>query len=85
VLEQLRGTPDFDSIAVIVFSGLRSAEAEQRVRSLGACEFVHKSLRGSELVEAIGVALLVAVVAQHVDDVGLAAQAPARELPRRAA
>ena len=83
VLEQLRGIPDFASIPVIVFSGMRSPDAEERALMLGARVFVHKSFRGNELIEAIAVALLVAVVAQQADDLALRAQAPAGLLPRR--
>jgi DNA-binding response OmpR family regulator len=85
VLAQLQKIPEFASIPVIVFSGMRSPEAEERALKLGARVFVHKSFRGTELVEAIGVALLVAVVAQHTDDLGLAAHEPVGALLRSSA
>jgi DNA-binding response OmpR family regulator len=57
VLERLRDDADVASIPVIVFSSLRSPQTEERALLLGACEFVHKSLRGNNLVEAIARAL----------------------------
>jgi CheY-like chemotaxis protein len=53
VLERLRNIEDVASIPVIVFSGMRSPQAEERAMSLGACEFVLKSFTGNDLVEAI--------------------------------
>jgi CheY-like chemotaxis protein len=53
VLERLRSIEDVASIPVIVFSGMRSPEAEERAMSLGAREFVLKSFTGNDLVEAI--------------------------------
>ena len=53
VLERLRGIEDVASIPVIVFSGMRSPQAEERARLLGAREFVLKSFTGDDLVEAI--------------------------------
>jgi CheY-like chemotaxis protein len=53
VLERLRSIEDVASIPVIVFSGMRSPEAEERAMSLGAREFVLKSFSGNDLVEAI--------------------------------
>ena len=85
VLERLLGVPDWAMIPVIVFSGMSSPQAEERALELGARDFIHKSLRGTELVEAIAIALLVAVVAQHTGDLGLAAQAPGGQLARSAA
>jgi DNA-binding response OmpR family regulator len=57
VLEWLRIIPDVASIPVIVFSGMRSPQAEERALMLGAREFVQKSFRGNDLVEAIARAL----------------------------
>ena len=57
VLEQLRNIADLASIPVIVFSNLRSPQTAERALLLGACEFVQKSLRGNNLVEAIARAL----------------------------
>jgi CheY-like chemotaxis protein len=53
VLERLRSIEDVASIPVIVFSGMRAPEAEERAMSLGAREFVLKSFTGNDLVEAI--------------------------------
>ena len=57
VLERLRTIPEAASIPVIVFSGMRSPYAEERALALGAREFVHKSFRGDDLIEAIARAL----------------------------
>jgi CheY-like chemotaxis protein len=53
VLERLRTIEDVASIPVIVFSGMRSPQAEERALFLGAREFVLKSFNGNHLVEAI--------------------------------
>jgi DNA-binding response OmpR family regulator len=53
VLEQLRNITDLASIPVIVFSNLRSPQTEERALMLGAREFVQKTLRGNNLVDAI--------------------------------
>jgi CheY-like chemotaxis protein len=53
VLERLRSIDDVASIPVIVFSGMRSPQAEERALLLGAREFVLKSFNGNDLVEAI--------------------------------
>jgi CheY-like chemotaxis protein len=57
VLERLRSIGDVAAIPVIVFSGTRSLDAEERALMLGAREFVRKSFSGSNLIEAIGRAL----------------------------
>jgi two-component system phosphate regulon response regulator PhoB/two-component system alkaline phosphatase synthesis response regulator PhoP len=57
VLERLGNIDDAASIPVIVFSGMRSPEAEERALTLGAREFVHKSLRNNDLAHAIARAL----------------------------
>jgi DNA-binding response OmpR family regulator len=57
VLERLRDNSDTASIPVIVFSSLRSPQTEERALTLGAREFVQKSLRGNNLVDAIARAL----------------------------
>jgi CheY-like chemotaxis protein len=57
VLRRLRTIPEFASIPVIVFSGMRSPEAEELALMLGAREFVHKSLKDDDLIEAITVVL----------------------------
>jgi CheY-like chemotaxis protein len=57
VLEQLGNIADLASIPVVVFSNLRSPQTEERALTLGAREFVQKSLRGNALVEAIARAL----------------------------
>jgi DNA-binding response OmpR family regulator len=57
VLERLGNIDDAASIPVIVFSGMRSPEAEERALTLGAREFVHKSLGGNDLAHAIARAL----------------------------
>ncbi len=57
VLEWLRIIPDVASIPVIVFSGSRSPQAEERALMLGAREFVQKSFRGNDLIDAIARAL----------------------------
>ena len=57
VLERLRSISDVAAIPVIVFSGTRSPEAEERALMLGAREFVLKSFSGSKLVDAIARAL----------------------------
>jgi CheY-like chemotaxis protein len=57
VLERLRNIPEIASVPVIVFSGMRSPEAEERALLLGAREFVHKSFDGHDLFEAIARAL----------------------------
>jgi DNA-binding response OmpR family regulator len=53
VLERLRRIPEVAYTPVIVFSGMRSPEAEERALMLGAREFVHKSFSGNDLIEAI--------------------------------
>jgi CheY-like chemotaxis protein len=53
VLERLQRIPEVADIPVIVFSGMRSPEVEERALMLGAREYVHKSLSGQDLVEAI--------------------------------
>ncbi len=53
VLERRRDLSAIACIPVIVFSGVRSAEAEQRALNLGAREFVAKSIESSDLIEAI--------------------------------
>jgi CheY-like chemotaxis protein len=53
VLERLRSIEDVASIPVIVFSGMRSPQAEERAMSLGARAFVLKSFTGNDLAEAI--------------------------------
>ncbi len=58
VLERLRSIPEIASVPVIVFSGSRSPQAEERARLLGAREFVHKSFNGHDLFEAIARALV---------------------------
>ena len=57
VLERLRNIAEVASVPVIVFSGTRSRQAEERALSLGAREFVLKSFSGNNLVEAIARAL----------------------------
>jgi CheY-like chemotaxis protein len=57
VLERLRNIAEVASVPVIVFSGMRSPEAEERALLLGAREFVHKSFDGHDLFEAIARAL----------------------------
>jgi CheY-like chemotaxis protein len=57
VLERLRHIAEVASIPVIVFSGMRAPEAEERALMLGAREFVLKSFRGNDLVDAIARAL----------------------------
>ena len=53
VLERLRNIAEVASVPVIVFSGMRSPQAEERALALGAREFVLKSFNGNNLVEAI--------------------------------
>jgi two-component system cell cycle response regulator len=53
VLERLGDIPEVAAIPVIVFSGLRAPEAEERALMLGAHEFVLKSFSGTALFEAI--------------------------------
>jgi CheY-like chemotaxis protein len=57
VLERLRNIADIAHIPVIVFSGMRSPQAEERALMLGAREFVLKSFNGNDLFEAIARAL----------------------------
>jgi CheY-like chemotaxis protein len=57
VLERLRNIVEVASVPVIVFSGMRSPQAEERAMSLGAREFVLKSFSGNNLVYAIARAL----------------------------
>jgi DNA-binding response OmpR family regulator len=57
LLEQLQSIADLASVPVIVFSSLRSPQTEERALSLGAREFVQKTLRGNALVDAIARAL----------------------------
>ena len=57
VLERLRNHFDLASIPAIVFSGVRTPQAEERALALGAREFVQKSLHGNDLSEAIARAL----------------------------
>jgi CheY-like chemotaxis protein len=57
VLERLRNIAEVASVPVIVFSGMRSPQAEERALALGAREFVLKSFSGNNLVEAIARAL----------------------------
>ena len=57
VLERLRHIAGVASIPVIVFSGVRSPDAEERALALGAREFIHKSLSGNDLADAIARAL----------------------------
>ena len=56
VLERLQRLPE-SSIPVIVFSGSRSPQAEQRALQLGAREYVQKSFSSNDLVAAIERAL----------------------------
>jgi CheY-like chemotaxis protein len=53
VLERLRNIAEVASIPVIVFSSMRSPEAEERALKLGAREFVLKSFSSTILFEAI--------------------------------
>jgi DNA-binding response OmpR family regulator len=53
VLEQLQSIANITSVPVIVFSNLRSPQTEERALSLGAREFVQKTLRGNALFDAI--------------------------------
>jgi CheY-like chemotaxis protein len=53
VLVRLQRIPEVAHIPVIVFSGMRSPDAEECALRLGAREFVHKSLSGNDLAEAI--------------------------------
>jgi CheY-like chemotaxis protein len=53
VLERLNRIPEVAYIPVIVFSGMRSPDAEERALALGAREYVHKSFSGNDLGEAI--------------------------------
>jgi DNA-binding response OmpR family regulator len=53
VLERLQRIPEVAYTPVIVFSGMRSPDVEERALMLGAREFVHKSFSGDNLTEAI--------------------------------
>jgi two-component system, OmpR family, alkaline phosphatase synthesis response regulator PhoP len=53
VLERIRDIPEVAATPVIVFSGMRAPEAEERALMLGAHEFVLKSFSSNGLVEAI--------------------------------
>jgi CheY-like chemotaxis protein len=53
VLERLQQIPDVADTPVIVFSGIRSPDAERRALSLGAREYVRKSFDGHGLSEAL--------------------------------
>jgi CheY-like chemotaxis protein len=58
VLERLRRIPEVAFTPVIVFSGMRSPDAEERALMLGAREFIHKSFSGgNDLTAAIRRAL----------------------------
>ena len=57
VLERLRHLAGVASTPVIVFSGMRSPDAEERALGLGAREFIHKSFSGNDLSNAIARAL----------------------------
>ena len=57
VLERLKNIPEIAHTPVIVFSGMRSPEAEERALLLGAREFVQKSFTGNDLADAITRAL----------------------------
>ncbi|MDX6477415.1 MAG: hypothetical protein QOG29_2 [Gaiellaceae bacterium] len=53
VLVRLQRIAEVAHIPVIVFSGMRSQDAEEAALKLGAREFVQKSLSGNNLAEAI--------------------------------
>jgi DNA-binding response OmpR family regulator len=53
VLERLRRIPEVAYTPVIVFSSMRSPDAEERALMLGAQEYIHKSFSGSDLTAAI--------------------------------
>ena len=57
VLVRLQRIAEVAHIPVIVFSGMRSPDAEETALKLGAREFVQKSLSGNHLAAAIGRAL----------------------------
>jgi DNA-binding response OmpR family regulator len=57
VLVRLQRIAEVAHVPVIVFSGMRSSDAEECALRLGAREFVHKSLSGNDLAEAIARAL----------------------------
>jgi CheY-like chemotaxis protein len=58
VLERLARIPEVAYIPVIVLSGMRGPDVEERAMMLGAREFVHKSFNGNNLAEAIERALV---------------------------
>jgi DNA-binding response OmpR family regulator len=53
VLVRLQRIAEVAHIPVIVFSGMRSPDAEETALKLGAREFIQKSLSGNHLAEAI--------------------------------
>ncbi|MDX6487341.1 MAG: hypothetical protein QOF43_2494 [Gaiellaceae bacterium] len=57
LLERLQAIPEVASTPVIVFSGMRAPDTEERALKLGAREFVLKSFSGNTLFAAIARAL----------------------------